>query len=138
VSNARLTTIVERDAVAVMFARVADEQEAITRAWADLEARVGSLHGRRFYGLFDAGTGEYRVCVETRDGDDPEALGLEPGIVPGGRYARVRLQGEPPAIYGQVAPTFKWLARRADHDPGRPEIEFYRRRDVIYLLTPVR
>jgi hypothetical protein len=63
---------------------------------------------------------------------------LETGTLPGGRYAQVRLQGEPPAVYERIAPAFERLARRPDRDPSRPGLEFYRRRDVIDLLLPVR
>ena len=131
-------TIVERDDAPVMFRRGADEQEGITRAWNELEQAVGSLRGRKFYGVFDAAGHEYRACVQTVDDDDPAALGLEQGTLPGGRYARVRLEGEPPALYGLIAPTFEQLVQRPDHDPSRPGIEFYRRRDAIDLLLPVR
>jgi GyrI-like small molecule binding domain len=131
-------TLVERHEVAVMFKRVADEQTAITRGWAEVEKAVGSLRGRKFYGVFDGASGEYRVCVQRRDDDEPAVLGLEAGTLPGGRYAQVRLQGEPPAVYELIAPTFERLAQRPDRDPSRPDIEFYRRRDVIDLLLPVR
>jgi hypothetical protein len=137
VSEERHTTIVVRGETPVMFTRAADEQQAITRAWADLERRVGSLRGRKFYGVFDATSREYRACVQIRDHDDPDALGLERGTLAGGRYARVRLEGAPPAVYRLIAPTFDDLARHQDHDPSRPAIEFYRRRDVIELLLPV-
>jgi hypothetical protein len=50
---------------------------------------------------------------------------------------RMRLQGEPPAVYELIAPAFETLAKRADHDHTRPGIEFYRRRDVIDLLLPI-
>ena len=50
---------------------------------------------------------------------------------------RLRLTGEPPAVYDLIGPTFKRLAERSDRDPTRPGIEFYRRRDVIDLLLPV-
>jgi hypothetical protein len=136
-SYAERETLVERDEVAVMFKRVADDQPAISRGWADLEESVGSLQGRKFYGALDSATGEYRVCVQLREGDDPAALGLELGTLPGGRYARVRLRGEPPDVYGLIAPVFERLAKRADRDDSRPGIEFYRRRDVIDLLLPV-
>jgi hypothetical protein len=129
--------IVERSEVRVMFKRAEDEQPAITRAWAELEEAVGSLRGRKFYGVFDAAMNEYRACVELREDDDPEALGLDLGTVAGGRYARQRLQGEPPAVYALIAPAFQELALRPDRDQGRPGIEFYRRRDVIDLLQPV-
>jgi hypothetical protein len=92
-------TIVERDEVAVMFKRVADQQAAIERGWVELEEAVGSLRGRKFFGAFDETSREYRVCVQRRESDRPAALGLEVGTLPRGRYARVRLQGEPPAVY---------------------------------------
>ena len=130
--------VVERQSVRVMFRRAAaDEQPAITRAWTELEAAVGSLRGRKFYGTFDPATEEYRACVQWRDGDDAGALGLEDGNLPGGRYARERLEGEPPALYGLIRPTFERLASRPDVDSTRPSIEFYRRHDVVDLLQPV-
>ena len=129
--------IIEREDVRVMFRRTRDEQEAITRTWADVEAAVGSLRGRKFYGVFDPRTNEYRVCVQMEEGDNAEALGLENGALPGGRYARERLQGEPPAVYRLIQPTFERLARRPDRDPSRPQIEVYRRHDLIDLLLPV-
>lgn len=135
--NQGQATIVERGDTPVMGILTADEQQAITRATADLEHRIGSLRGRKFYGVFDVVKHEYRACVQLRDGDDPEALGLERWTLPGGRYARVRLEGEPPAIYASIAPTFEQLAQRSDHDPSRLGIEFYRRRNVIDCLLPV-
>ena len=128
--------LIERDAVPVMFKRVADEQAAISRGVAEVEAAVG-LRGRKYYGAFDADGDEYRVCVQLREGDDPKALGLEVGMLPGGRYARVRLTGEPPEVYHLIGPTFERLSHRPDRDRSRPGIEFYRRRDVIDLLLPV-
>jgi DNA gyrase inhibitor GyrI len=64
-------------------------------------------------------------------------LGLEEGALPGGRYLRARLQGEPPALYERIAPTFDELVRRAQPDEARPSLEFYRRHDEIELLLPV-
>ena len=130
--------IVERDEISVMFRRTTDDQEAITRTWAEVEAAVGSLRGRKFYEAFDTMTSEYWVCVQLQERDDPVALGLEEGTLPGGRYARERLEGDPPAVYGLIKPTFDRLAeQRSDEDLSRPSIEFYRRHDVIDLLLPV-
>jgi hypothetical protein len=126
--------LIERDETQVMFKRVADEPDAIRRGMAEVEELVG-LRGRKYYGAFD--DGEYRVCVQLHEGDDPQALGLEVGTLPGGRYARLRLTGEPPAVYDLIGPTFERLAERPDRDRSRPGIEFYRRRDVIDLLLPV-
>ena len=136
-AEAAHATVVERDQVPVMFKRVSDDQPAISQGWAELEAAVGSLRRRKFYGVVDKPRGEYKACVLMREGDHPAELGLETGTIPGGRYARVRLNGEPPMVYGRIAPTFKKFAGRPDRDPSRPEIEFYRRRDVIDLLLPV-
>ena len=118
-----------------MFKRVADEATAIGRGMQEVEETV-ALRGRKYYGAFD-NDGEYRICVQLREGDDPQALGLEVGSLPGGRYARERLTGEPPKIYELIGPTFERLSGRPDRDPSRPGIEFYRRRDVIDLLLPV-
>ena len=127
--------VVERAETPVMFKRVADEATAIGRGMQEVEDAVG-LRGRKYYGAFD-GDGEYRVCVELREGDDPQALGFEVGSLPGGRYARERLTGEPPGLYELIGPTFERLSLRPDRDPSRPGIEFYRRRDVVDLLLPV-
>lgn len=130
--------IVEREEIPVMFRRASDEQEEITRTWAEVEDAVGSLRGRKFYGAFDVTTSEYWVCVQVREGDDPGALGLEEGTLPGGRYARERLEGDPPGVYGLIKPTFDRLAEQcSDEDVSRPSIEFYRRHDQIDLLLPI-
>jgi effector-binding domain-containing protein len=128
-------TIVDRDPVQVMFKRVADEESAIGQGIAEVEEAVGSLRGRKCYGAFE--DGEYQACVQVREGDDPAAIGLEVGELPGGRYARIRLKGEPPDLYQQIGPTFERLAQRPDRDTSRPGIEFYRRHDVIDLLLPI-
>jgi hypothetical protein len=120
-----------------MLRRTADEAEAVQRTMAEVEEAVG-LRGRTYFGAFDLDGDEYRVCVKLREGDDPAAFGLEPATLPGGRYARVRLRGEPPALYELIGPTFARLAERPDRDPSRPGIEHYRRRDEIDLLLPVR
>jgi hypothetical protein len=74
---------VERTETAVMFVAAADGSDEIAPAWDRLEAAIGSLRGRHFLGAFDD-TGVYRCCVRTRAGDDPAALGLQEGVIPGG------------------------------------------------------
>jgi DNA gyrase inhibitor GyrI len=80
---------------------------------------------------------EYLACVQTRNGDDPSALGLKEAVIPGGAYLRATLTGQPPAVYAQIAPTFDELEKHADPDSDRPLIEFYRRHNEIDLLVPV-
>ena len=129
-------TPVEREEVAVMLIRTPDDPMAFGPAFQRLEELVGT-RGRKFYGAFYPREKEYRACVVTKDGDDTSALGLEEGILPGGRYLRARLQGEPPALYERIAPTFQELVRQAPPDEARPSLEFYRRHDEVELLLPV-
>ena len=133
-----MTDILIRDETPVMFKRARDEVDEIRRAWTELEATVGSLRGRKFFGAFDAATGEYRACAQLQEHDDPASLGLEIGTLPGGPYLRERLKGEPPEIYDRIGPTFDKLVEQAASDETRPSIEFYRSRDVIDLLLPVK
>jgi hypothetical protein len=126
---------VEREEIAVQFVRVPDGIEHIRPAWAELEAVV-DLRGRHFYGAFDPVADDYRACVEVREGDEP-VTGLEHGSLPGGRYLRARLRGEPPAVYERIGPTFDELVRERKPDETRPSLEHYRRLDEIDLLLPI-
>jgi hypothetical protein len=128
--------VVVRNEVRVMFMRMGTSTDEIRRGWDRMERLVGT-RGRKFYGALDQPTGEYWVCVEMKDGDDAEALGLESGILPGGRYLRAKLRGEPPDVYERIGPTFNAIERSVTPDPTRPEIEFYRQRDEIELLVPI-
>lgn len=119
-----------------MLVRVADQLSEIQRAWASFEAKAG-LRGRKFYGAFDPVSATYSVCAVLLPGDDPAEFGAERGTLPGGRYACVRLHGEPPGVYGQIGPTAERLAQRPDADPSRPTLEYYRRRDLIDVLVPI-
>jgi DNA gyrase inhibitor GyrI len=105
-------------------------------AWERLEGLTGT-RGRKFFGAFYPSTKEYRVCVQVKEGDHPAALGLEVDTLPGGRYLRERIRGEPPALYERIAPTFGELLKQATSDETRPSIEFYRRHDEIDLLLPL-
>lgn len=130
-----MATVVERSDVPVMCVRVSDDLADIRAAWERLESIV-PLQRRKFYGALEEGAA-YLACAERKEGDDPDALGLESLVLPGGRYLRERLRGEPPDVYDEIAPTFQMLVEHAEQDETRPSIEFYRRRDEIDLLLPV-
>jgi predicted transcriptional regulator YdeE len=119
----------------VQFVRVPDGLDEIRRAWNELEAVV-ALRGRHFYGAYDSIADDYRACVEVRE-DDELVSGLESGTLPGGRYLRARLRGEPPGIYQRIKPTFDALAAHEAPDESRPSLEHYRRHDEIDLLLPI-
>ncbi|HMI21508.1 MAG TPA: GyrI-like domain-containing protein [Gaiellaceae bacterium] len=130
-----MATVVERSDVPVMCVRVSDDLADIRAAWERLESIV-PLQRRKFFGALEEGAA-YLACAERKEGDDPDALGLESLVLPGGRYLRERLRGEPPDVYDEIAPTFQMLVEHAEQDETRPSIEFYRRRDEIDLLLPV-
>jgi hypothetical protein len=127
--------VIERPDTPVMYLEVADDPVEIRRGWTQLEASVGSLRGRRFLGTFSAG--RYRACAKLRANDAPELLGLRSAVVPGGRYLRARLRGEPPELYDRIPAAFSQLEAAATRDGDRPGIEFYRRHDEVDLLMPV-
>jgi len=68
-----------------------DTVAVIQRTWAEFETAVG-LKGRKFYGTYDSRTNEYRVCVQLKDGDEPQARGLQVATIPRGSYLCARLQ----------------------------------------------
>jgi hypothetical protein len=110
---------------------------ASQRAFTELESRLGTLRGRRFFGVFDPSSAEYLACVQTRDDDDARALGLGEMVLAGGPYLRATITGQPPAVYAQIGPTFEELEKLEPPDHSRPLIEFYRRHDEIDVLVPV-
>ncbi len=110
---------------------------AAQRVFNELESRLETLRGRRFFGVFEPQSSEYLACVQTKDGDDARALGLGQTLIPGGAYLRTTITGQPPAVYAQIGPTFEELEKHERSDPNRPLIEFHRRYNEIDLLVPV-
>lgn len=132
---------VERNDTPVMFVAAEADPSTVSgaaqRAFTELESRLVTLRGRRFFGVFDPASREYLACVQTNDGDDPDALGLRQTVIPGGSYLRATITGQPPAVYAQIGPTFEELEKHESPDLSRPLIEFYRRHHEIDLLVPV-
>ena len=113
-----------------------DDLHHIQALWPVFEQLVG-LRGRKMFASVDTAAGTYTTCTPVRDGDDPQALGLDRAALLGGEYLRGRLVGEPPAVYEQIGPGMAVLEGLADRDPDRPLVEFYRRRDQVELWVPV-
>ncbi len=133
-------TIVVREPVEVLRVRADLKGAGPPEAFRQLESKLSSLKGRRFYGTVAvAGDAEeYHACVERRPTDDPVQLGLEPGVIPGGRYARQKILGwERVIAEGKLRGIFRDLVRRHPVDRSRPDIEFYRSRSELHLLVPV-
>lgn len=126
-----------------------DEQPALSRdvnldlaeiqaAWPEFESAFDSLRGRKMAGLICNHDGVYRLSTLRLDRDVGNPLGLDETTTPGGDYLRLRLIGEPPAIYGRIGDAFDELFEHADHDPGRPLIEYYHSEGQVHCLVPVR
>lgn len=133
---------VEREPVEVMLVREpgdpGDDIEIAKRVWDRLEGGLPTLRGRKFYGLFWPAPAAYGAAVELTEGDDPEGLGFERGTIPGGAYLRKRLHDEPPEVYSKIGAGFEELIAAGASDRSRPSVEFYRRRDQIDLLLPIK
>jgi hypothetical protein len=132
---------VERDDTAVMFVAAEGDPRMVSgaeqRAFSELESRLDTLRGRRFFGTFNPTSSEYLACVQTTDADDARALGLGETTLPGGAYLRTTITGKPPSLYEQIGPAFEELEKHERPDANRPLIEYYRRHDEIDLLVPV-
>ena len=103
-------------------------------AFQDLEGRLDSLRGRRFYGTFH---GErYRVCVVPKDAAEPAALGLATWTIPGGRYARRKLVDWAGQEH-RIGEQFDAMAAEHSWDETRSSIEFYRSLRELILYLPV-
>lgn len=105
-----------------------------------LESKLPSLKGRKFFGTFrmlDDGE-EYYACVERFPTDNPAALGLEAGTIPGGKYVRRRVWNwESVVAAGKMKEISEEFARGYALDPDRPSIEFYRSMKELHILLPV-
>jgi hypothetical protein len=133
---ARPVDVITREPVRVMQASCPDEIAAIQWLWPHFESLVG-LRGRKMYAAADVAAGTYTTCCPIRPDDDPHALGLEVGELPGGRFRRGRLVGEPPEVYERIGPGVQELEALGSVDRSRPVVEFYRRRDEIELWVPI-
>lgn len=129
--------LVERADMTVRYVQVKDELSEIQVAWPQLEAAVGQLRGRRFVGAFDPIEGWYRACVAIQSDVSSAEQALPEAVIPGGRFLRVRLRGEPPGVYEEIAPAYALLEASGSRDDARPSLEHYRRLDEIDVLMPV-
>ena len=127
---------IRREDVPVMERTGRDELPEMQELWADFEGLVG-LRGRKMYARADEREGTYTVCTPVKPEDEPARYGLAVGTLPGGWYLRGKLVGEPPGLYGRIAPGFDELLAAARVDEERPFVEFYRRYDQVELWLPI-
>jgi len=133
-------TIVDRPQIEVLRVRADMKGKGPKAAFDALESKLPSLKGRKFFGTFrmlDDGE-EYYACVERFPTDNPAALGLEAGTIPGGKYVRRRVWNwESVVAAGKMKEISEEFARGYALDPDRPSIEFYRSMKELHILLPV-
>jgi len=105
-----------------------------------LESKLPSLKGRKFYGTFrllPEGE-EYFAGVEKLPTDDPVAMNLEVGTIPGGSYVRRKVwDWEKVIAAGKLGSIFEEMVTYYHVDRSRPDIEYYRSMTELHLLVPV-
>jgi hypothetical protein len=134
-SELRIDEVTLDELPVLVVAKDGDPGEAAGQAFSELEAALPSLRGRRFYGYYEPNARRYFACVVARDDD---VLDLERRSLAGGAYARARLRGQPPELYGRIGEAFDSVAKSVDVDSSRPWLEHYRSEGEVDVLVPVR
>jgi hypothetical protein len=125
--------------VKVMFVESTNGPAGSGEAFNKLESKLSSLKGRKFYATFYYSTGQYRACVALEESDDPQQLGFETWIVPGGKYVQQRLENwtehadEIPDLFGKMS-----MENKGRIDSSRPSIEYYKSQKELILLLPIQ
>jgi len=123
---------------AVLFLDVDFDIESIQAGWPEFESRFTSLRGRQMMALVLPEQRVYRLATLMRDEDDPDALRLRMGVLPGGKYLRLSLEGDAREVHRRIGPAFEELRGLGDVDPTRPCVEVYVSSQAVDCLLPVR
>jgi hypothetical protein len=126
-----------REDVPVMYLDVAFDVEAIQAGWPEFESRFSSLRGRKMMAVVFPDREVYRLSTLMRDEDDPDALGLRMGVLPGGAYLRLSLRGDARGVHRDIGPAFEELRGLGEYDASRPCIEIYQSPREVDCLLPV-
>ncbi len=100
-------TEVELEDISVMWFVAKDGPSGARAAFDELESKLPSLRGRKFYGTYHEG--EYRACVAMNEGDDPHAIKLSTWVIrEGGICARRSMTGSRRSKRS-LQPSNRWL-----------------------------
>lgn len=133
---------IEMKEILVMRVKAESGPSGAAAAFQRLESALGgNFRGRRFYGTLHKD--EYWANVVMKEGDNPETLGLEKGVIPGGKYVKRKVKdyGDETGL-GEVLPgAFESLVQefQGRTDPNRPNIEYYQshREQIIVIYLPI-
>ena len=120
--------------------------ETAAATMSKIESAIGSIKGRRFYGLFkeEHGSETYLSCTGLELGDNPEELGFMRVSIPKGKYDRDKLpeweeKWDGVNIEGLGELFQKMIRRNADAvDEERFSVEYYRSRNELILMLPLK
>lgn len=127
----------ERPDVPIMYLDVAFEVDAIQTGWPAFEARFSSLRGRKMMAVVYPEREIYRLATVMRDEDDPDALDLSMGVLPGGPYLRLSLRDDDRSVHRDIGPAFEELRGLGEYDAARPCIEVYQAPQAVDCLLPL-
>lgn len=136
-----MDSYVERPEVEVWRVLADMKRGGPAAAMQKLETKLSSLRGRKFYGVFRVlpEGEEYFACVEKAAGDDPRAMGLDEGRIPGGLYIRRKVFDWSKVIAaGKLPSASRDMVHHYDVDESRPEVEYYRSATELHVLIPVQ
>ena len=110
-------------------------------AFNKLESKMSTLRGRKMYGVFYRDSEEYFSCVEL-DSENKDDIGFEHGIIPGGKYARVKIKNWTKRV-NEIRQEFNNLEDGCINsgyqiDATRPSIEFYKSFVELLIMLPIK
>jgi hypothetical protein len=127
-----------RKDIEVLFVESPNGPAGSGEAFSELESRLASLKGRKFYATFQYLTGQYRACVAIESPDEAKTLGFEVWSIPGGKYVQQKLESwtehadEIPTVFEKLSQEYKGRI-----DSSRPSIEFYKSQKELILMLPI-
>jgi len=129
----------ELKTIKVMCQAISGGIKKSSLAFNQLESKLGSLKGRKFYGVLAGSTnsGIYSACVLMNKNDDPKELFLKEWYIPGGCYLKGKVLDWEKNI-NIIGETFSKMAKLVTVDSGRPVIEYYRSQRELILYLPVK
>jgi hypothetical protein len=130
-------TIVSQPDVKLVACRAAAFPAGIQDSWNQLESKLTTLRGRRFYGLtfWEVDHLVYYAALKPLDESEIILLGFPVMTLKGGEYARIKLMDWPEHA-DEIAPIFDKLMQEYKKDPEGPTVEYYRSQSELHLMIP--
>jgi hypothetical protein len=122
---------------AIVYLDVACDVESIQAGWPAFESRLPSLRGRVLMAAVYPERGIYRLATQMQGDDDPDALGLRMGLLPGGPCLQLSLEGGALAVHRAIGPAFEELHGMGARDPARPCLEVYLSAERVDVFLPL-